>query len=58
MSWSATPGPWRQRLNSTTEELAWRDQHPVLVWIEDRLALRESFKATLPVAQGIAEWGM
>ena len=36
-------------------DLAWRDLHPELAQFSDRLALRESFKATLPVAQTISE---
>ncbi len=36
-------------------ELAWRDQHAELARFADRLALRESFKATLPMAQVISE---
>ena len=36
-------------------ELAWRVQHPELAQFADRLAQRESFKATLPSAQVISE---
>jgi glutathione S-transferase len=36
-------------------ELAWRGQRPELAQFADRLAQRESFKATLPSAQVISE---
>lgn len=36
-------------------EVSWRGQHPELAQFADRLALRESFNYTLPVAQVISE---
>ena len=37
------------------QEMPWRKQHPDLALFSDRLAQRQSFKDSVPVAQTIAD---